>query len=310
LAASRNLPWVTVQGNPGRSRQRRRRRTEAANAPVRREEGRVPRPRLSRFARSTPRLGELAGDDSRSSRRGGGGGGVINKDHDRRQDVDRREDRLPGAEGPVDEDRPPPVEVLEQGGEDGHPGARGSQPPSRRREILGCRSHGVQQRLRPHPRLAVALVSSRTAREGAEKGMFGQARQRDSRRAENQQAAEVQENDDVLRIGQANKASRTSLVGGRKEDLSSEKDEGARRGRVECRARRRLVRNIGNHGRTSRAGGQDDDERADPLTTPAAPHRWTSSAEAPRRWTDWGGRRSRRADHDHVGCHVVAFWRG
>ena len=78
----------------------------------------------------------------------------------------------------------PPVEVLEQAVKTVTPGARGAQPPRRRRELPGAGRGAAAAR--PHARRALARhVRARAAREAH----GGQARQRDPRRARTSRAA-------------------------------------------------------------------------------------------------------------------------
>src|SRR6185503_6229667 len=140
-----------------------------------------------------------------------------------RQEVDRRADRLRRARDRRDEDRPAAGRGARAGREDGHAGARGSQSPRRRRELPGAGRGSAAAR--PHPRGALARhVRPRAPREGH----AGQARQRDSRRAE-PAGRRVQAKGRRLPDGAGQQGLRAlSLVDGtRKEDLSTKMTEQA-----------------------------------------------------------------------------------
>src|SRR6476660_533718 len=141
--------------------------------------------------------------------------------HARRQEVDRRADRVRRARDRRNEDRPPAGRGARAGREDGHAGARGSQPPRRWRELPGAGRGAAAAR--PHPRRALARhVRTRAAREGH----VGKARQRDSRRAESA-GRRVQAKGRRLPDGAGEQGLRAlPLVGrNRKEDLSTKVTE-------------------------------------------------------------------------------------
>src|SRR5581483_4142153 len=97
----------------------------------------------------------------------------------RRQEVDRRADRLRRARERRHEDRPAAGRGARAGREDGHAGARGARPPRRRRELPGA-GRGAAASC-PHARGALARdLRARAPREGH----VEQAGQRDSGRPE------------------------------------------------------------------------------------------------------------------------------
>ena len=120
---------------------------------------------------------------------------------DRRQALDRREDRLRRARQDRRAHRQAAARGARAGGEDGHARARDPQPPRRRRELPGSRRGAAAPRAHardPLPRHVLA----RAARE--EHGR--EARRRDPRRARSNQGGAWKRKDDMYRMAQANKA--------------------------------------------------------------------------------------------------------
>ena len=181
-----------LQGDPRGARHGRRLRPQAGPLQVRRQEGLVVPRRAEIQVRELvagPRL-QLAPRHAADQ-----------QGHARRQEVDRREDRLRRARRPsAERTGKPPVEVLEQAVKTVTPVLEVRSPPRRRRQLPGARRGAAAPR--PHARDPLARhVRARPAREGHGR----EARRRDPRR---DQAAgrRVQAKDDIYRMAQANKA--------------------------------------------------------------------------------------------------------
>ena len=124
-------PGLPLQDHPGRARHGRRRRPQAGALEVRREEGqrnaspcRSPGPRRSRATR-LQLAARHAGDQ---------------QGHARRQEVDRRADRLRRARAGRHEDRPAAGRGARAGREDGHAGPRGPAAAASAARTTRCRS--------------------------------------------------------------------------------------------------------------------------------------------------------------------------
>ena len=186
---------------------------------------------------------------------------VINKVMTRRQEVDRRGDRLPGAGPGRRADRQAAGRGARAGDQDRDARARGSLAARRRRELPGARRGAAAAR--PHARRALARhVRARPAREA-------HVRRSSPARSWTPSTSRA-----------APSSARTTSTGWRRPTRPSRTTGGERGGDDQDAARTRAT--------SATSGSWPTSTRARPRrpsgssTTPAAPTRWARSTRAPR----------------------------